>query len=314
MITTITMNPALDRTIKVGSLTYGEVNRVGRFREDLGGKGINVGRILNGLGMPTMNTAFLGSENQHEIIEYIKKDAMAFDYVAVEGRTRTNIKIVETDKNITTDINEDGIEIGREDYGKFMTKIDGLAKNSEFLIISGSLARGIPDMTYGNITRLYKKHCKVVVDAEGDVLIGALRAEPFMIKPNIHELGEAVGREIESDEEVIEAARDLITEYNVTYVLASMGEKGSILVSKTEAYRAGTLPVEVVSTVGAGDAMVAGFVYAMSRKKTIEECLAFGAACSALTISAEGYPVLDIDDVYDQSRQVAVEKVNEEED
>lgn len=93
------------------------------------------------------------------------------------------------------------------------------------------------------------------------------------------------------------------------------GANGSLLVSASEAYRGGTVPTDIVSTVGAGgDAMVAGFVYAFSRKRTLEECLAFGTACSTMTISVEGYPTLDIDDVYDVSRRVPVEKVNESEE
>lgn len=312
MITTITMNPALDRTIKVDGLIYGEVNRIGRSREDLGGKGINVGRILNGLGIPTMNTAFIGTENEQEVIEYIKKDAMAFDYVAVEGRTRTNIKLVEMMKNITTDMNEDGIVIGRDEYGKFMRKLDGFAKMSDYLIVAGSLAEGIPVGAYGNITRNYKKSCKVIIDAEGDVLLEGLKGEPFLIKPNIQELEGVLEREVTSDEDVLKGAREIITTYNVTYVLVSMGANGSMLVSLEEAYRAGSIPIKVVSTVGAGDAMVAGFVYGLTRKKTLEECLAFGAACSGLTLSVEGYPVLDMDDVYDKSRQVEVFKIEEE--
>ncbi len=102
----------------------------------------------------------------------------------------------------------------------------------------------------------------------------------------------------------------------MTYVLVSMGgANGSLLVSASEAYRGGTVPTDIVSTVGAGgDAMVAGFVYAFSRKRTLEECLAFGTACSTMTISVEGYPTLDIDDVYDVSRRVPVEKVNESEE
>lgn len=190
------MNPALDKTIKVDGLTYGAVNRVGKFREDLGGKGINVGRILTGFGMPTMNVAFIGSDNSQTIIDYIKKDAMAFDYVEVPGHTRTNIKVVETVKNITTDINEEGILVGRDDYAKLMQKLDSVANNSEFLIMSGSLAMGgVPETAYGNITRLYKKTCKVVIDADDDVLLAGLRGEPFMIKPNISELSKAlIGR------------------------------------------------------------------------------------------------------------------------
>lgn len=306
MITTITMNPALDKTIRTDGLIYGEVNRVGNFREDLGGKGLNVGRVLNGFGVPTMNLAFIGEENRHKVIEYIKKDAMAFDYVSVPGHTRTNIKVVEMAKNMTTDINEEGITINREDYAKMMAKLEGLSRNSSFIVMSGSLAPGIPETAYGNITRLYKKNSKMVVDASGEVLKATLGGQPFMIKPNLHELGSAVGREIEDEEEAIIAAKELIEQYGITYIIVSMGEHGAILVTTSEVYKADALPVTVVSTVGAGDAMLAGFIFALTRKKTLEECLAFGTACSALTIAVDGYPILNIDEVYEKARQVKV--------
>jgi len=311
MITTITMNPALDKTIKVEEVAFGEVNRVGTFREDLGGKGINVGRILSGFGMPTMNLTFLGEDNQHEVIEYIKKDAMALDYVTVPGHTRTNIKIVETKKNRTTDMNEEGIAIQQAHYKIFMQKLEKTAEQSDFIVMGGSLAGGMPTKTYGNITRMYKKIAKVVIDADDEILMEGLKGEPYLIKPNIHELGKALNRELETDEEVLLAAREIINRYQVTYVLVSMGAKGSLLVSKEEAYRAGTVPIKIVSTVGAGDAMLAGFIYALSKNKPLDECLTFGAACSTLTISVEGYPRLNIDEVFVIARQVPIEKIKE---
>lgn len=311
MITTITMNPALDKTIKTKDITFGEVNRVGSFREDLGGKGINVGRILSGFGMPTMNLAFLGKDNVHEVIEYIKKDAMAFDYVSVPGHTRTNIKIVELEKNRTTDINEEGISVTKEEYREFMVKLEKVANQSDFIIMGGSLAKNMSDMTYGNITRMYKKTAKVVIDADDEILLEGLKGEPFLIKPNIHELEKALNIELETDDEIISAARKIISTYKVTYILVSMGSDGSLLVSNTEAYRGGTVPVKIASTVGAGDAMLAGFVYALSRKYPLDQSLAFATACSTLTISVEGYPSLNIDEVAVVARKVLVDKVKE---
>ena len=120
MITTITLNPALDKTIKVPSLSYGEVNRVGAFREDLGGKGINTGRIIGGFGVPTKNLAIIGEDNRHEVMAYCAKDHMDMSVQVVPGHTRTNMVLVETEKNITTNINEQGIQ--RIARGNFIHK------------------------------------------------------------------------------------------------------------------------------------------------------------------------------------------------
>ncbi|VDN48227.1 Tagatose-6-phosphate kinase [Petrocella atlantisensis] len=309
MITTITLNPALDRTIHIHSIKYGEVNRVGEIREDLGGKGINVGRILSGFTLPTMNMTILGQSNYHEILEYFKKDEMAVNYVEVPGHTRTNIKIVEKDLNRTIDLNESGLSVDSKNYEKFLEKLDAIAPKSEYLIMSGSLPEGLPKDTYKEIANRYGKQVKIIIDADDDVLSEGLKGEPYLIKPNIHELENALNRKLESDVEIIEAAREIIKRYKMTYVLVSMGAKGSLLVSAEEAYRGGTIDVDIISTVGAGDAMLAGFIYGLSRKKPLNDCLAIAAACSALTISVEGYPRLDLDDVYDRARQVTVTKL-----
>ncbi|MDF1617741.1 1-phosphofructokinase [Petrocella sp. FN5] len=309
MITTITLNPALDRTIHINSINYGEVNRVGEIREDLGGKGINVGRILSGFTLPTMNMTILGQSNQHEILEYFKKDQMAVNFIDVPGHTRTNIKIVEKNLNRTTDLNESGLSVDLSSYEGFLEKLDAVAMKSEYLVMSGSLPEGLAQDTYKHIANRYGKQVKIVMDADDDVLREGLKGEPYLIKPNIHELENALDRKLENDEEIIKAAREIIMMYKTTYVLVSMGSKGSLLVSAQEAYRGGTIDVDIISTVGAGDAMLAGFIYGLYRKKPLHDCLAIAAACSALTISVEGYPRLDLDDVYDRARQVTVTKL-----
>lgn len=309
MITTITMNPALDKTIKVPSLTYGEVNRVGAFREDLGGKGINTGRIIGGFGIPTYNAAILGADNSHEVMEYCKKDAMEMITQIVPGHTRTNVIIVEMDKGQTTDINEQGVAIDKENYQAFMAKVDAAASKSSFIIMGGSLAKNLPVNTYGTIAKTYKEQCKVVIDADDDVLMEGLKGSPFLIKPNIHELEDALNRELHSDQEVISAGREIIDTYGVTYVLVSMGSKGSLLVTKNEAYRGGTVATTIVSTVGAGDSMLAGFVYGLEKNHALEDCIAIGTACSTITISTEGYPKLELDQVLTIAQKVPVEKL-----
>lgn len=310
MITTITMNPALDKTIKIPALTYGEVNRVGTFREDLGGKGINTGRIIGGFGISTYNAVILGADNSHEVLEYCKKDGMEMIAQIVPGHTRTNIKVVETEKYLTTDINEQGVAIDEENYRTFMEKVDEVASKSSFIIMGGSLAKGLPMDVYGAIAKHYKHVSKVVIDADDEVLMEGLKGSPYLIKPNIHELEDALDREINTDEEIISAGREIISTYGVTYVLVSMGSQGSLLVTEQEAYRGGVVPTTIASTVGAGDSMLAGFVYALEQKHDLEDCIAIGTACSTITISTEGYPKLDLDEVLAIAKKVQVTKVD----
>lgn len=303
MITAITFNPALDKTIKVEAINYGEVNRVGRFREDLGGKGINMGRILGGFGVKTSHIVVLGKDNLNSVLEHFEADSMPVDYIAVEGCTRTNIKIVEMNKNQTTDINEAGVEVGDADIKALFDLIDGLATDSDYLVMGGSLAKGMPVNMYGQVASKYKDQCHVVIDADDDFLLEGLKGSPYIIKPNIHELENTIDRELNSEKEIIQAAREIIDTYGVAYVLVSMGKEGALLVTKEKAIRSEAIPTNVVSTVGAGDSMLAGFVFGLEEGMSEDQALAFGSACSTLTITVEGYPRLDLA----KARQMAKE-------
>lgn len=308
MITTITMNPAFDKTIKVPALNYGEVNRVGAFREDLGGKGINTGRIFTGFGMPTLNLAIIGEDNRHAFFDYCEKDGLDMVTQVVPGHTRTNMVLVEMAKDITTNINEEGVTIDEVGYRAFLEKLDAAADKSTYLIMGGSLAGGLPVGVYGEIAAKYKDQCHVIIDADDEVLLEGLKGSPFLIKPNIHELEDALDRKLEDDAAVIEAGRHIIATYGVTYVLVSMGKEGSLLVTEKEAIRGGTVPTTIVSTVGAGDAMLAGFVYGLARNHELEDCLAIGTACSTITISTDGYPRLNLDEVLAIAAKVPLRK------
>jgi len=310
MITTLTLNPALDKTIKVPFLSYGEVNRVGAFREDLGGKGINIGRIFGGFGVATKNLAIIGEDNRHEVMAYCAKDHMDMIVQVVPGHTRTNMVMVELEKNITTNINEQGVAIDQVGFDEFMEKLDEVALNSTYLIMGGSLAKGLPVDTYGRIAEKYKGKCRVIIDADDDVLLEGLKGAPFLIKPNIHELEDALDRELHTDKDVIEAGREIIHTYGVTYVVVSMGPKGSLLVTADAAYRGGTVPTTIVSTVGAGDSMLAGFIYGLVQDHELADCLAIGTACSTVTISCDGYPILDLGEVLTLARKVTVAKID----
>lgn len=306
MITAITFNPALDKTIQVDALNYGHVNRVGQFREDLGGKGINMGRILGGFGVKTKHITVLGEENLLGVLEHFEKDAMELDYVKVPGYTRTNMVIVEKAKNMTTDINEAGAAVTEGDIDKLFDYIDQAAKDSEYIVMGGSLSTDMPMDMYGRIAAKYKDYCKIVIDADDDILMEGLKGSPYLIKPNIHELENAIDRELHSDQEVIEAAREIISTYGVVYVLVSMGKDGALLVTEDEAIRSEAIPATIVSTVGAGDSMLAGFVYGLEEKMTLKDALAFGAACSTLTITVEGYPRLVLEEAIEMSKKALV--------
>jgi 1-phosphofructokinase len=231
---------------------------------------------------------------------------MKLDYIKVPGHTRTNIILVEMMKNMTTDINEEGTHVTKDDIKNLFHLIDLAAVDSQYLVMGGSLAKGMPVNMYGQVAKKYKDKCHVVIDADDDFLLEGLKGRPYLIKPNIHELENALDCKLETDAEVVEAGRKIIAKYGVTYVLVSMGKEGSILVTETQAFRGEAIETEVVSTVGAGDSMLAGFVFGLEKGMSLRQCLAFGSACSMLTISAEGYPRLQLEKAMEVSRKAKV--------
>lgn len=308
MIITVTCNPALDKTVHTEKIDYGRVNRVTNVREDLGGKGLNVGRITEAFELPTKNLIFLGDENKNHIIEYLEKDNMTYDYVTAKGHTRTNIKIVETKKVRTTDINEAGMYVNKEKENAFIEKIQKEAKNADYLVMAGSLPKGINADFYARVGKLLPK-TKLVIDADADVLLTSLKSKPYIIKPNLHELESILDTKLTTLEEIVNAGQKIVEEYGVTICLISMGKEGALLVTKEEVIKAEAIPTKVVSTVGAGDSILAGFLYGLQMKMKLKDALSFGSACSAKTISTEGYPKLKKKEIIELQQKAKVNHI-----
>ena len=307
MITTITLNPAIDRTIILDSFQHGSVNRVKSVREDMGGKGINVAKVLQSLGQDACATGFIGEKNSKYVQSLLMDEKLKNDFIIVEGQTRLNTKIVEISTKLTTDINEIGFHISQEQLGSLEELIVKYAKQSELLVFSGSIPQGMPSDIYNRLLSIAAPFTKTALDADGAILLEGLKASPYIIKPNIHELENAISRKLNTHEEIKEAARELIRDYNIGYVLVSMGGDGSILVSRDQALFAKALKVEVKSSVGAGDSMLAGFIYGlMNQDFKLNEALAYATACGALAVGQEGTQTLKKEDVVSLIKQVEI--------
>lgn len=288
MITTVTLNPAIDRTITLESFYHGATNKIKSVREDIGGKGINVAKVLQSLGYSSRAIGFMGEENNKYVEGLLKTEQLTNDFVMVEGKTRLNTKMVEMDTKITTDINELGFEVSQDQLNRLKELIIKYAKDSEMLVFSGSIPQGLPANIYAELLGIASQYTKTVLDADGVFLLEGLKANPYIIKPNIHELENALSRKLSTHKEIKDAARQLIQDYNIEYILVSMGGDGSILVSAEEAIFAGALKIDVKSSVGAGDSMLAGFIYGISNNLTSHKSLAYATACGALAASQEG--------------------------
>lgn len=259
-IATLSLNPAIDQTARVSNFTAGRVNRVEWEQSDAGGKGVNVASFLADAGFTVAATGLLGSANAEPFAELFARKGIEDRCVRLSGRTRVNVKIVDEVLDQVTDINFPGLTPELVDLERLHVAIDLLCADTDWFVLSGSIPAGVPIAVYADlVTRLKGLGKTVVLDASGAPFAAAVGCGPDVIKPNIDELSELAGRSLGSQEAVLAAARGLI-ERGVGLVAVSMGADGALFCERDAAVLAIPPAIAVKSTVGAGDAMVAGIV------------------------------------------------------
>lgn len=281
MIYTVTFNPALDYTMKVNNLQTGEINRADNEQMNYGGKGINVSAILSRLKTENKALGFIAGFSGDKLAEMLNADGIDNDFVKLNnGFTRINVKIKSDNE---TDINANGPDIHKEDLEKLFEKLDAL-KQGDYLVLAGSIPKSLPDNIYENILeRLKNRNIKFVIDATGDLLLNVLHFKPFLIKPNHHELGELFDVKIKEYDDIVKYSK-LLQEKGAENVLVSCGKKGAVLLdSQGNTYQIGNVPGKIISSVGCGDSMVAGFVAGYIEKGDYAYALKLGAACGNAT-------------------------------
>lgn len=277
MILTVTPNPSLDRTELIEDFRRGEVLRATRTRLDPGGKGVNVSRALAAAGTPTVAVLPAGGAAGERLAELLAPEGVPVVCVPVAGSTRSNIAIVEPD-GTTTKINEPGPELSERELTALEYRISALALSAEWVVFSGSLPPGVPIDFYARVIRGLGD-TRIAVDTSGPALAAACIARTDLIKPNLEELTELAGRPLTSLDEIVDCCADL----PVATVLVSLGADGALLVQHGKAWHATGPAVEVRSTVGAGDAMLAGFLHAGAKgPDALITAVAYGTAAVAL--------------------------------
>lgn len=288
MIITVTLNPALDKTIEIDEFKIDTVNRIVATRVDAGGKGINVSKVIKELKHKSTALGFLGGSSGNQIKNYLDNLNIINDFLTIIGETRTNTKIFDKVNNTHTDINESGPSLGQEDITKIKEKIMEYCKEDSIVVLSGSVPRGVNLSIYGEIImEVKKKGGKVILDAEGQLLMEGIKAGPYMVKPNIDELEKAFGKSISNEAEVIQTAKKIL-EYGVKYVVISLGSEGSMFISSDKVAKVKGIKVEVKSTVGAGDSMVAALAVATQQDYSFEDAIKLACATSTANVMTEG--------------------------
>lgn len=286
MIITVTLNPAIDKTVYIDNFQVNEVNRIKSMRKDIGGKGINVSQNLNNLNKDNLCVSILGGLNGQFIKEELINQDFNFKVYEVDDEVRVNLKVVDLKKNTFTDINEPGFNLSEEMSQNIINSIVELAKADDILVLSGSVPKGFESNVYQKI--IENVECKTILDTSGDLLKKGIAAKPYLIKPNIDELEELLKiKNIRSESEIITAAKQLIDE-GIEIVVVSLGAEGSIYVTRDQTFKIDGKKVEVKSTVGAGDSMVAALAKALDEDYTIEKMAKFASAVSTASIMSEG--------------------------
>jgi len=308
MVTTVTVNPAIDRTLIVNDFRLGAVNRVSRTIIDAGGKGVNVAKNLKNLGCDVKCLGFMGPNGKY-IENVLSELGIKFNFVQIKNDIRTNIKIVDEIRHTYTDINEAGPDVSRDEIEKLILSINEHADLSDVIVLSGSLLPNMDKDFYRQIIeKVSEKGVKVILDADGDALKLGVEGKPYMIKPNIHELRRMTGKNLESVDEIIEEGMRII-ESGISIVAVSMGGSGSIVVTKEKAYKVNPIKVQVKGTVGAGDAYVAGFAYGLSKDLPIEEAIKMASSASTSVIMREGTKACSLKDVEELKEKVEIEVI-----
>lgn len=308
MIITVTMNPAIDKTVEIDELLPGGLNRIQRVEYDAGGKGINVSKTIRELGGESIATGFLSGNAGKTIENVLNTLEIKNDFIWVEGETRTNTKVFET-SGALTELNEPGPVITEKQVKELLQKLEGYADEHALFILAGSIPKGVDKDIYAQITRLvHTKGAKVLMDADGELFRRSLPAGPDIIKPNRVELEEYAGIDYRtSTEELLGLARGL-REEGIEKVAVSMGGSGAMMVFPGYEVRCPALSVKAHSTVGAGDAMVAALAYSWDQGLDNEETVRFCMAASAGAVTTIGTKPPTRELVDELMKQVVIEK------
>ncbi|MCK5833721.1 1-phosphofructokinase [bacterium] len=297
MIYTVTLNPALDRTMWIESFGFDDTKRIIREERYPGGKGIDVSRMILTLGGQSVALGFIGGYTGMEIEGRILNEGIPHDFIRVSGETRTNVIIHSEEDDQELKVNAPGPAIDPRELGLLVDKVRLLKPSPTIAVISGSVPPGLSPNIYAQLTLTFENlGARVIMDADGEPLKSGLSATPYMIKPNKHELSRLVGREFVNTKDMIESTRELLQdEFKV--VVISAGADGVYAVTKKGGFHCYPPQIEIVNTVGSGDSTVAGIAFALDKGKCLEEAIRLGVACGTATAMAEGTARGSLEDI-----------------
>ena len=286
MIYTITFNPAIDLVMHTAAIELGDLNRVASQHFVVGGKGINASVLLNHLGVANIATGFVGDFTGRAIEDQLKNQGIQTEFIQVAQPTRMNVKLK---SDVETEINGPGAHVSPEEFEQLIDYLEKVLMAEDTVLLMGNAAPGLSESAYQRIAKLcLSKQARFVLDSNRDLLTECLAYQPFLIKPNHHELGEIFNVDISTEEDIIYYAQQL-QQQGAQNVIVSCGGDGAYLVTQQgDVYQSNVPTGTVVNSVGAGDSMVAGFVAKYLETNDFKQALQYGAATGSATAFSVG--------------------------
>lgn len=296
MILTVTLNAAIDRTVAVPSFRLGQRHRAVEARTMAGGKGVNVARALRLLDRPVIATGFAGGATGTRLLEELREESVMTEFIRIEGDSRTNLAVVDPTTGEQTEINERGPEVSEADLDRLVERLVYLGRGASACVLAGSVPPGAPEDIYARLlSELRALDVLTVLDTDGEQMRAGLRAGPAVVAPNVTEAEEAVGHEFNDADDLGLALSSLVEMGAGEAIITS--ETGCVAVvgegAERRRYEARIDQLEPVTTVGSGDAFLAGYVAARHEGGGPRDCLAFGVACGAESTQHFGAGTLD---------------------
>lgn len=288
-ISTLTINPALDKSAKVDGLVPTQKLKCHSIAYQPGGGGINVSRILHRLDEKTHCIFTSGGDTGKNLNALLLKEGINPESISVQEWTRENLSVVDTQTNLQYRFGMPSNGLENIELADIRSVLDKSLTNNDILVLSGSLPENLPSDYYATLIKhVSPKNIKIVIDTSGPALTEALKEKVFLMKPNQKELAQLAGKEFLSSMEQETFALDMVTSGKAKYVVVSLGARGAFMASKDGVVYQSTPSVSVKSTIGAGDSMVAGLIYGIKHDFSVKDILKWGVACGVATTMNEG--------------------------
>jgi len=288
-VITLTLNPALDKSAKIDQLLPEQKLKCHSIQYQAGGGGVNISRVLNELQVKNKCLFTAGGDTGSQLKKLLKEEQINIKPIDVKAWTRENLSVVNTKTDLQYRFGMPGNELQKEEIEAVKAILKEEVKENSILVLSGSLAEKTPSNLYVSfINMLAEKNVKVIVDTSGEALMETLKENVYLIKPNQKELADLAGKDFLSKNEQEDFAMELIHSKKAKYVVVSLGARGAFIASSEGVFYRSAPSVKVRSTIGAGDSMVAGMVYAIQKGLQSEDILKWGVVCGVATTMTEG--------------------------